>query len=205
MMHDERTHHLRPAERIRKIRPCVVIAAGALQLFLIIESRADKSDPYHCLATRTLDQEPRTEMLPKGSCPIRLGQSCYDRSYGLEVSNKCPLPIRIHVDGGALGKPGSVTGDYTIDSGGKRQFRCLEAKGGCKGITAEVVEISTSASSQNKSPVAQIANSGDTPIVGFIFEGTELPNNTGAPISTTSKMANGSSCGQRRSLRFPTT
>jgi hypothetical protein len=37
----------------------------------------------------------------------------------------------------------------------------------------------TSASSQNKSPVAQIANSGDTPIVGFIFEGTELPNQYG--------------------------
>src|SRR5262249_4638965 len=110
MSHDERTHHLRLTGRIRKIRPCVVIAAGALQLFLIIESRADKSDLYHCLATRTLEQEPRTEMLPKGSCPIRLGQSCYDRSYGLEVSNKCPVSIRIHVDGGDLGKPGSVTG-----------------------------------------------------------------------------------------------
>lgn len=55
----------------------------------------------------------------------------------------------------------------------------MEAKAGCKGITAEVVEIGTSASSQNKSPVAQIANSGDTLIVPFILEGTELPNQYG--------------------------
>ena len=71
-------------------------AAALLLLSVLLvarESRAQEPSPpppdiQSCLVTKTLPQEARTELLPDGVCPIRINQRCFDKSYGLAVSNR---------------------------------------------------------------------------------------------------------------------
>jgi hypothetical protein len=93
----------------------------------------------NCLVTNALPAEARTESSPEGACPIRINQRCYDKSYGLAVSNQCGTAIRIHVEAGNRGKYGSSTGEYTLGPGNRTGFRCLEANGGCTGVQARVL------------------------------------------------------------------
>jgi hypothetical protein len=61
-------------------------------------------------------------------CPIRINQRCFDKSYGLAVSNKCGTAIRIQVEAGTRGKYGSSTGEYTLRPGEQYRFSLLGDK-----------------------------------------------------------------------------
>jgi hypothetical protein len=155
----------------------VVMLVVGLQGSFIIRASAE-NDLQHCLGSRLLEDERRTEALPKDICPIRLGQSCYDKSHGLEVWNKCPLAIQIHIEAGTRDKWGSSTGEYTLQSGGNKQtFRCLEANGKCTSIAATVSGLAEK--KERRTAVAQMTDGTGSADIFFIREGVTLPNQYG--------------------------
>ena len=147
--------------------------AAALLLFSVLlvapdtraqEPSASPSDIQSCLVTKTLPQEARTELLPNGVCPIRINQRCFDKSYGLAVSNKCGTAIRIQVEAGTRGKYGSSTGEYTLKPGDSTGFRCLEANGGCRGVQARVLSFAQSQAQGTARPRAATPDGGSSEV-----------------------------------------
>jgi hypothetical protein len=101
--------------------------AAAILLFLVLsvarDSRALEPSPpqmappdlHNCLVTKHLLEEARTESLPDGVRPIRINQRCFDKSYGLAVSNKCDSAIRIQVEAGTGVQPANtLCGQETV-------------------------------------------------------------------------------------------
>ena len=161
-------------------------AAALLLLSILLvarESRAQEPSPpppdiQSCLVTKALPQEARTELLPDGVCPIRINQRCFDKSYGLAVSNNCGTAIRIQVEAGTRGKYGSSTGEYTLKPGDSTGFRCLEANGGCKGVQARVLSFAQSQAQGTARPRAATPDGGSSEVF-FVRDGTTLPNQFG--------------------------
>jgi hypothetical protein len=118
---------------MKLIRPSFFLILAAS--LLAAGSTTQGADPTQCLKTRDLDPRPSTEILPKGTCPIKKGNLCFDREYRTEVSNICAAPIDIHVDAGNK----YPTGDYILSAGGKEVFGCLEAVGNCSGLNITVL------------------------------------------------------------------
>jgi hypothetical protein len=135
-------------------------------------------DVQNCLVTKALPEEARTELLPDGACPIRINQRCFEKSYGLTVSNKCGTAIRIQVEAGTRGKYGSSTGEYTLRPGDSTGFRCLEANGGCRGVQARVLSFAQSQGQGTARPRAATPDGGSSE-VSFVRNGTALPNQFG--------------------------
>jgi hypothetical protein len=161
--------------------------AAALLLFSVLlvarDTRAQEPSPppqdiQSCLVTKTLPQEARTELLPNGVCPIRINQRCFDKSYGLAVSNKCGTAIRIQVEAGTRGKYGSSTGEYTLKPGDSTGFRCLEANGGCRGVQARVLSFAQSQAQGTARPRAATPDGGSSEVF-FVRDGAILPNQFG--------------------------
>jgi hypothetical protein len=130
------------------------------------------TDINNCFVTNWLPAEARTESLPEGACPIRINQRCYDKSYGLAVSNQCGTAIRIHVDAGTRGKYGSSTGEYTLSPGNRTCFRCLEANGGCTGVQARVLPFAQAQGTAR--PKATMSDGGSSDVF-FVRDGKALP------------------------------
>ena len=164
--------------------------AAAILLFAVLsvarDSRALEPSPpqmappdlHNCLVTKHLPEEARTESLPDGVCPIRINQRCFDKSYGLAVSNKCNTAIRIQVEAGTREKYGSSTGEYTLRPGDSTGFRCLEANGGCRGVQARVLSFAQSQAQGTARPRAAMPEGGSSE-VSFVGNGTALPNQFG--------------------------
>jgi hypothetical protein len=159
--------------------------AAALLLFSVLlvarDTRAQEPSPpppdiQSCLVTKPLPQEARTELLPDGVCPIRINQRCFDKSYGLAVSNKCGTAIRIQVEAGTRGKYGSSTGEYTLRPGDNTGFRCLQANGGCRGVQARVLSFAQAQGTAR--PRAAMLDGGSSEVF-FVREGAALPNQFG--------------------------
>jgi len=164
--------------------PKQVTRAVMISLFSVLASQCllspeatAQNDPQSCLVARPLPEERRTEVLPKGVCPIKLGQVCYDKSYGLETSNKCGIPIRIYIEAGTPGTWAGSTGVYTLPGNAKREFRCLESNSQCKGVQARVLGFS--GSQQTVPPKAAMRDGNGTSSVFFVRDGTVLPNEYG--------------------------
>jgi hypothetical protein len=162
-------------------------AAALLLISVLLIARESKAqepsvpqiappDFHTCLVTRSLPEEARTEVLPDGVCPIRINQKCFDKSYGLAVSNQCGTAIRIQVEAGTRGKYGSSTGEYTLKPGDSTGFRCLEANGGCRGVQARVLSF---AQAQGTARPRAATSDGGSSEVSFVRDGTALPNQFG--------------------------
>ena len=161
--------------------------ASALLLFSVLsvarDGRALEPSPpqipvpdiQNCLVTKALPEEARTELLPDGACPIRINQRCFEKSYGLTVSNKCGTAIRIQVDAGTRGKYGSSTGEYTLRPGDSTGFRCLEANRGCTGVQARVLSFAQSQGQGTARPRAATPDGGSSE-VSFVRNGTVVPS-----------------------------
>jgi hypothetical protein len=98
-------------------------------------AEAIRIEAARCLNKRDLDARPSTEILPKGKCPIKQGNLCFDRNYRTEVSNNCTTPLRIQVDAGK----NYNSGLHLLTNDHKEIFGCLEAVEDCTGINITVL------------------------------------------------------------------
>jgi hypothetical protein len=109
-----------------------VVAGGLLPLYFCMSAAA--LSPTQCISSTEVEPKPSTELLPAGTCPIRIGGQCFDRRYGLEVSNSCKMPVRILI------QDGYQAGEYTLEIGKPAQhFSCLEAVQNCHGVRLKVL------------------------------------------------------------------
>lgn len=81
-----------------------------------------------CIVATNLPEARQTELLPPGVCPIRYNNSCYDKRFGVQVTNICGSDIRIEI---VAGKKSRQTG---IQSNGREEYYCLFARDDCTGI-----------------------------------------------------------------------
>ena len=107
-------------------------------LLAVANTAARAEDATQCLTKQDLDPRQSTEWLPKGKCPIKQGNLCFDRNYRIEVSNSCNAPITIQVDAGK----NYNTGLHILLAGRSERYGCLEAVEDCRGVDVTVLGFS---------------------------------------------------------------
>jgi hypothetical protein len=123
----------------------VIFAASSLAG--ILETTA-ANDVAQCLNQQELPERTSTDWLPKGECPIKQGNLCFDRNYRVAVSNSCDRPIKIHVDAGRS----PSAGDYPLAAHSTKTYGCLQVTHSCSKIKVTALKFDDSAPPSQQQP-----------------------------------------------------